>query len=502
MKKILIASAMPWAFALAAERHIIRSHADDEVDMLDMFSICSSLSPHWRPVDRKIERLNRKIQRFVKPQISGRDITRDIDMRGLTVPPPVRSPAEIRGYRVGDARIGLGVLSSVSSITTIREPQTIAEYGAVYPEAWESAHRSAYVGEQVKNMGYDQIYIFNGRQCYGRPFCDVVQRSARITTYEQGGTGRRMIMADGAILEPHVFTRIVQEHPFDPAEGEAFYLERIGRKPGNEASFFTARMKTGHVPQQLAKGDYVAFFPSSSDEMAFIRDDPFYGEYPTQYDVAHALAGLCSESGKKLVVRLHPHLQHKNPVWRREWDFDSLATLGVLIIPPSDPCDTYALVRSSHCVVTCGSTVGFESSFMGVPNAIVGEAVGGLMGASVPVMTEQELRAFVAAPALPERALEQTMIYGSFNKVSGTLLEELDIGRHPNLARIDGRFVDPVRAAYQRLREIGRPPQDHSSAGFMGGKVVLTHLRKAEAEDLRADTGTRGSEDAASRTRT
>jgi hypothetical protein len=473
VKKILIASANPWAFALAAERHIIRSHAADRVDMLNMFALCSRYSPLWRPIDRKIEWVNRKIQRFVRPIVNGRDITGDIDMSGFHLPPPVTRPEDVRPYRIGEAAIGLGVLSTVSSITTIRDPATLDEYGSAFPQSWEAAHRSLHVGQAVRKMGYDQVYIFNGRLDYARPFGDVLSGSARVTTFEQGGTGRHMIMADGQILEPRTFARVVAEHDVVRTAGEAFYLERINRQPGSEATFFTKGMKIGLIPDGLRKGEYVAFYPSSSDEMAFIRDDPNYGEFPTQYLVAEALAKICQQLGKKLVVRLHPHLQHKNPVWRREWDFNALAARGALIIDPSDACDTYALSRSSHCVVSCGSTVGFESSFMDVPNAVVGLTIGGILGASAEVMTFAELGRFVASPEMPPDAREKTLIYGSFNKVSGTLLEELDVGRHPNLARIDGRIVDPLRAGVQRLRELGRRHQGHGHAGFVDGKVIV-----------------------------
>jgi hypothetical protein len=473
MKKILVASANPWAFALAAERHIIRSHSADRVDLLNMFTLCSRFSPIWRRRDRQIELVNRKIQRFVRPIINGREITGQIDMSGLKVPVPVATPGQVRSYRIGDAAIGLGVLSTVSSVTTIREPEQLSDYGPAFLESWETAHRSWWIGEAVREMGYDQVYIFNGRVDFARPFSDVIQKTARVTTYEQGGTGQHYIMADGQILEPQVFARVVQDHTFDLAAGEEFYLERIHRKPGNEASFFTEGMKTDHIPEGLERGSYVAFYPSSSDELAFIRDDPFYGEFATQFEVAHELARICKDTRRKLVIRLHPHLQHKNQIWRREWDFNSLDALDVFVIPPEDPCDSYALSRGARCVVTCGSTVSFESTFMGVPNAVVGEAVGNLIGASARVMTRAELRTFVDTASLPERAKEQALIYGSFNKVSGTLLEELDTGRHPNFARIDGKIVDPVRAAVQLVRELSRRRQDHSSAGFADGKVIV-----------------------------
>ena len=76
--KVLIASANPWSFALAVERQMAREHASDTVDLLDLWSICSCYSPHWSRRDRLIERLNRKIARFMRPVINGREITADV----------------------------------------------------------------------------------------------------------------------------------------------------------------------------------------------------------------------------------------------------------------------------------------------------------------------------------------------------------------------------------------------------------------------------------------
>lgn len=45
----------------------------------------------------------------------------------------------------------------------------------------------------------------------------------------------------------------------------------------------------------------------------------------------------------------------------------------------------------------------------------------------------------------------------------------LDVGFHPNFARIDGRFVEPVRYAAQKLRFLFHLPTDPGALDFRSG---------------------------------
>ena len=54
-----------------------------------------------------IETVNRKIARFVRPVVTGRDATRDVHLRPGDVPPLPEDLSTLRAYRVGAARVGL-----------------------------------------------------------------------------------------------------------------------------------------------------------------------------------------------------------------------------------------------------------------------------------------------------------------------------------------------------------------------------------------------------------
>jgi hypothetical protein len=227
----------------------------------------------------------------------------------------------------------------------------------------------------------------------------------------------------------------------------------------------------------MRAGEAVVFFTSSSDEMHAVTDHALYGSFPTQHQVALALSDACSARGLQLVIRLHPHLRFKHRAWKREWDFGELEGRGAIIIPPEDRADSYAMLRAAHSVITTGSTIGLESSYLGVPNAVVGSWVGGWLGASAVANTPEELARFVAEPQLPPHARDAALRFGSFYRSGGKLLPELEVGVHPNFARIGGRIVDPVRYAAQKLRSLFRSPPDPNvldiKSGLQGGRVVL-----------------------------
>jgi hypothetical protein len=135
------------------------------------------------------------------------------------------------------------------------------------------------------------------------------------------------------------------------------------------------------------------------------------------------------------------------------------------------------MLRAAQSVITTGSTIGLEASYLGIPNAVVGTWLPGCIGASVVANTSEELNQFVAEPRLTPNARDAALMFGSFYRTGGKALPELDVGIHPNLAKIGGRVVDPVRSAAQKLRFMLRPPGDPNTldvrSGMQGGRVLL-----------------------------
>lgn len=489
VKKILIASTNPWWFSMAVEQDIAKENSAHRVDVINLFRLCSGASPHWRPIDRKVEAVNRKFKRFVAPYATGSDITNCVRLEG-SIPEPPSSIDSLRGYAIGDARIGLAVLSSLATITTIQNPLNISEYGPAFAEAWKSAHLSEQVGRAVSELGYDEVYIFNGRFCYSRPFCDVLQSTSKVFRFEQGANGNRYIKSIEGVHNPRAVANLIGEHDFDVADGESFYLDRLKKAPGNPVEFFTINQTEGKLSEKIGDEPVVSLFTSSTDEMYAINDNISYGTFPNQFQVALALARACNRTKHRLVIRLHPHLEYKHSSWKREWDFGALAAEGAVILEPSDSTDSYALMRASRCVFTCGSTVGLECSYLGVPSAEVGEWTGSAIGAVATVLDEKEVEAFIRNPAAPEQARSQAIRLGSYLRRSGKLLPALDMQNHPYYTRLGGKIVDPVRYVYQRIRAaFTRSP--HIALPPGGKNVVQLSVRQAMAKRRGEDRGSK-----------
>jgi hypothetical protein len=283
-------------------------------------------------------------------------------------------------------------------------------------------------------------------------------------------------MTARSLYEPANLARIIESYPVDERAGAEFFEERMSRTGSWDSRFFTAHQTPGRIPEQLRGRPLVTFFNSSVDELYAIRDEIRFGSFMSQNEAALALAGICRDEGKAFAIRFHPHLKYKHSSWRHEWDFAALEARGTVLVMPDDPTDSYALLRASESVLSCGSTISFECSYLGVPNASIGEALSGAMGVSSTVEDELQLREFVRAPSLPLDAARKALALGSFYKRGATPVIGLDVGEHPNLARIDGRIVDPVRYAVQRARGWagrlgGRVPANRS--GIIEGRVTL-----------------------------
>lgn len=497
MARILIASANPWSFALAVERQLAREHAADQVDMLDLWSVCGRYSPHWSRRDRLIERINPKAARFIRPVINGKDVTHAVAPDRRSVPAVPQDVKELRHYRVDRIAVGLAVLSSVFELTSIHDAGTPADYGGVFDDAWTAAHLSLQVGQAVARLGYDRVYIFGGRHSYSRPFVDSLAGVSDVYRFEQGGTGTSYVISAESLYEPAELAKLIAARPVDEAAGAQWFEERLSRSSAWDAGFFTGQQQRGLIPQALHGRPIVALFNTAADEFHAIRDEVRFGDFATQGEVALALARICREEGKALAIRFHPHLAYKHPSWRDEWDFAALESLGAVLIAPDDPTDTYALVTASESVVTCGSTISLECSYLGIPNVVVGHSVSGSLGAACVVESADGLRQFIRAPFLPADARANALKLGSFYKVGANPIHGLDPGRHPNLARIDGRIVDPVRYALQRVRETaaaltGGSPENRS--GMVEGRVALPsgarYRRRPERDPLKAPTRT------------
>jgi hypothetical protein len=453
----LIVSTNPWPLFIGVERLLAQGTKDIQtVDGLNALGLIIKLSkyPGWRWRGRIVERVTRKYERFVRPALTGQDITAKLT---LSIRPPTM-PAridELRCYRHPEtgARLGLAALSSALSITRISFADLTEEVGEPLVDAWRVAHYAHELACKIRGSQYDEIFVFNGRHCYVRPFCEVLSGESKIIRYESGALPGSYIVSDKSLHDPDAIAASIKAHLVNRQAGAEFFRQRSERRPGNDAHKFTSGQQAGFIPEFMSKsrGDTIVLFTSSTDEYLSITEELRYGPFFTQGDIAEELAKISRELGKRFVVRLHPNLRGAHKSWWREWNFDTLERFGAFIVRPEDPTDSYALMRNSAGIVTCGSTIGIEAAYAGIPSISVGRFLGSALGATLEATSIDDLRSFIGQPTHFSNQVEAAILYGSYYMTSGNIIPGFSPGASAEYARIEGKLVDPVCAFYKAI---------------------------------------------------
>lgn len=72
----------------------------------------------------------------------------------------------------------------------------------------------------------------------------------------------------------------------------------------------------------------------------------------------------------ELNVRIHPNISsyHPNDLMRQANLFDSVSNCRLYL--PDDPCDSYELATKSDIIISYGSTISLETSYLGIPSFV------------------------------------------------------------------------------------------------------------------------------------
>jgi hypothetical protein len=178
---------------------------------------------------------------------------------------------------------------------------------------------------------------------------------------------------------------------------------------------------------QLVKPYYV-FFHSSEGEL--ITTDLTSGIWGNQISALNALVeSVKLVGGFDLVIRMHPNLLYKSKreikVWNDLGTNIAKENSWVRYISPESPISSYALIEQSEGVITVGSTIGVEASFMSKKSILLGRAFHEDMGITQNPGDRASLEALIASNLSREK-LENckfnSLKYAYFHAVGGTPL--------------------------------------------------------------------------------
>jgi hypothetical protein len=118
----------------------------------------------------------------------------------------------------------------------------------------------------------------------------------------------------------------------------------------------------------------------------------------------------------EFIVRVHPHLKRKSND-EKEW-WNSLKGSNLLLISQDSPIDSYALAKSSDAVVVFGSTIGIESTYMGLPVICISDSLYNGFGVAYEPKDKDELIRLLRQNLTP-MPLVNTYPYGYYHSTFG-----------------------------------------------------------------------------------
>ena len=329
---------------------------------------------------------------------------------------------DLKGLSYKGAALGRGVASSLISRTGDSEPNLRAFRDLIsrYLEASALVFEAAYL--LIRQHRPKTVLVFNGRFACTLPIVEAAkQLQVGCLFHERGATFERYEIFDRPV-DHIVYLRQCIRNAWDRASTDReelgrsfFYRSRNG--DGIGWTSYTGGQERGLVPPRGASRRLV-YFSSSDDEIAACGD---LMEHPLFESQRHAVRFLIDWVGRQtdveLVIRVHPHVQEKSARERGWWD--SLSGVNVRLESSAARTDSYALAESADAVLTYGSTMGVEASFLGKPVVLLGDSTYRGFGCVYEPETLDNLQALLARTALPPMPLETCIPYGYYHLTFG-----------------------------------------------------------------------------------
>ena len=162
----------------------------------------------------------------------------------------------------------------------------------------------------------------------------------------------------------------------DSQKARAFFeKQRSGVAQGsiNRRTFVTKEFRN-LLPDNFDVAEKnLSIFVSSEDEYSGFSEWSWpFGA--TQFDVLRQIMPRLLYLGFTVWIRLHPHLKGRLDN-SQIIQMSSLSQDGVHVIAPDAPVDSYALISNSSNVISFGSTIGLEATYMGVNTILLGHSI-------------------------------------------------------------------------------------------------------------------------------
>jgi hypothetical protein len=380
------------------------------------------------------------ISRLKSPRFKGRIARRKEVMKNIALP-IFDSLEELRVFTFKEYSAGMSALSSLIDCLKCSSPD-LEKHQPLLRSILESGISTyEYTCDLISRAAPDRVYVFNGRFANNRAIVDACRfLGVPLMFHERGANMYRYSVS---CFSPHDFSmiekdilRVWRTRPSDAESAARQFFDDRRRGADQGWTSFTKDQQKGFLPISSKPGvRRVVYFSSSDDECAAVGDLVKWERWPNQLSAFNALMGIMARRPDlELIVRLHPHLQKKDPAELVAWSNFEYSS-NVAIIAPDSPVDTYSLLDSADVTVTCGSTVGIESVYWGIPSICLGPSLYSRLEAVHAPRNDGELEQMLVNPVLtvmPARAFP----YGFYMSTYGTEFKYFQ-----PLSLFEGRFM-------------------------------------------------------------
>jgi hypothetical protein len=280
-----------------------------------------------------------------------------------------------------DINIGRGIASSIISLFREYDINKIENIKEIVLENAKMAINVIQNFEQfIAEYSPDEIYLFNGRFTEVYALTQLCKKlGITYKTYETGSLRSKYMIKKNITVHniasfQEDMAKISNEVHKDVIlrEGGKIFEERM---TGNQGEYFNFLMlqEKGFLPKNFnVKKQNITMFNSSEDEMKVIKDWTF-NLYNNQGEaIVNILNHFKNREDIHFYLRVHPNLM--GVLNSQTEDIKRLNFSNLTIIEAHELVDTYSLINASDKVISFGSTVGVEASYLKKPSILLGNA--------------------------------------------------------------------------------------------------------------------------------
>ena len=338
--------------------------------------------------------------------------------------PSFDSLEEIFDFSYHDIDVGRGAASSIISYYRDYDLNTTRFGPLIELEIRKAINVLLNFEQIIQDYEPDHIYFYNGRFAEVYPLLKLAQKKTIPFFTIEAGAGSNYQLFKNALPHSIELTNQYIDATWqkgDPPSREALAVswyeqKRSGTEQGTV--IFTGLQEKGNLPERMDPDKInVAIFNSSEDELKAIAEwqTPLF---KNQNDAIEKLLQMFIDLPEfHFYLRVHPNLGKLDNIQMEGIKEMSYPNLTVIL--PTDPVDTYQLMKACNKVITFGSSTGIEATYWEAPSILLGKSFYMLQDCVYLANSYEALLDLVKTRNLPPKPRSSTMPYGFYLSTNG-----------------------------------------------------------------------------------